>query len=519
MRKTASLHKKAGVLMGQEYILEMKGICKQFSSVKVLHEVDFHIKKGEVHALMGENGAGKSTLIKILTGVYSKDGGQVIFDGKEINPASALDAQKLGISPIYQEISLVAQLSVAENIYIGREIKKNGIIDWKTIHEKSKELLAGLGIDIDVTKPLSCYGTAIQQMVAIARSILIEAKLVIMDEATSSLDEDEVAVLFEIIRKLKKQGIAILFISHRLPEIFEIADQVTVLKDGYLVGEYPTSELTRKDLVSKMIGRSADDIVDTHREYREIAGEEYLKAENIQRGIKLRGLNLTIKRGEIVGLAGLLGAGRTELARVIFGIDKKDQGTITIDGKPVEFKLPRQAINFGLAFCSENRKVEGIIPNLTIAENISIANMKQVSRWGVIQRAKQRAVAEEYVKKIRIKTTGIDQKICNLSGGNQQKVILARWLSMKPDFIILDEPTRGIDVGAKREIEELIKEIARQGISVLLISSEFEELIRNCDRVEVIRDGKNAGCLQAEEITDNNIMNLIANGSVGGEMV
>mgnify|MGYP003377211853 FL=1 len=505
--------------MPQEYILEMKGITKSFSTVKVLHEVDFRIKKGEVHALMGENGAGKSTLIKILTGVYSKDGGTVVFDGREIAPANSLEAQKLGISPIYQEISLVSQLSVAENIYIGREIKKNGMIDWKTTNQKSEELLNSLGIQIDVTKPLSSYGTAIQQMVAIARSILIEAKLVIMDEATSSLDEDEVEVLFDIIRKLKKKGIAILFISHRLPEIFQITDTVTVLKDGFLVGEYETASLTKKDLVSKMIGRSAEDIVEVHRQKRQIQEELYLKAEGIESGIKLRGLNLTIRKGEIVGLAGLLGAGRTELARVIFGIDKKDRGTIQIDGKEVEFKLPRQAIDYGLAFCSENRKVEGIIPHLSIAENISIANMKRVSRFGIIHRARQRAVAEEYVKKIRIKTTGIDQKICNLSGGNQQKVILARWLSMQPDFIILDEPTRGIDVGAKREIEELIRQIADQGISVLLISSEFEELIRNCDRVEVIRDGRNAGSLLAEEITENNIMNLIANGTPGGEEV
>ena len=502
--------------MGQEYILEMKDISKSFSSVKVLHDVDFRIKKGEVHALMGENGAGKSTLRKILTGVYTRDGGKILFDGKEINPTSSLEAQQLGISPIYQEISLVMQLSVAENIYIGREIKKNGVIDWKTTYQKSRELLNSLGIDIDVTRRLGSYGTAIQQMVAIARSILIEAKLVIMDEATSSLDDDEVEVLFGIIRKLKEQGISVLFISHRLPEIFEITDTVTILKDGHLVGEYPTASLTKKDLVSKMIGRSADDIVDVHRSDRKVSDEAYLTAQNIESGIKLRGLNLTIQKGEIVGLAGLLGAGRTELARVIFGIDKKDRGEIQINGKTVEFKLPRHAINYGMAFCSENRKVEGIIPNLSIAENISIANMKKISRWGVIQKKKQNDIAREYVEKIHIKTTGIDQKICNLSGGNQQKVILARWLSMKPDFIILDEPTRGIDVGAKREIEELIRQIADQGISVLLISSEFEELIRNCDRVEVIRDGRNAGSLRAEELTENNIMNLIANGSTGG---
>lgn len=500
--------------MEQEYILQMQGISKQFSSVKVLHEVDFRIKKGEVHALMGENGAGKSTLIKILTGIYSKDGGTIILDGQEINPANALEAQKLGISTIYQEISLVGQLTVAENIFIGREIKKHGVIDWKKTNEESAKLLKDLGIDIDVTKPLSNYGTAIQQMVAIARSILIDAKLVIMDEATSSLDDDEVKVLFQIIRRLKSQGISILFISHRLPEIFEISDSLTVLKDGHLVGEYRTSELTKAELVSKMIGRSADDIVDFKREYRKIPEEEYLRVSGIESGIRLKGFNLTIHKGEVVGLAGLLGAGRTELARIIFGIDHKDKGEIYIDGKPVEFRLPCQAIERGLAFCSEDRKVEGILPNLTVAENINIANMKAVSRFGVIQKKKLLGVAEEYIGKIRIKTSGVDQKICNLSGGNQQKVILARWMSMNPDFIILDEPTRGIDVGAKKEIEDLIKEIASKGISVLLISSEFEELIRNCDRVEVIRDGENVGTLRGEAITETNIMEMIANGTV-----
>lgn len=500
--------------MGNEYILEMRGISKSFSSVKVLHEVDFRIKKGEVHALMGENGAGKSTLIKILTGIYSRDGGTVLFDGKEIRLSDALEAQKVGISTIYQEISLVGQLSVAENIYIGREIKKHGIIDWRAINQKSKELLTSLGMDIDVTKTLNSYGTAIQQMVAIARSILIDARLVIMDEATSSLDDDEVKVLFSIIRKLKAQGIAVLFISHRLSEIFEIADSLTVLKDGHLVGEYRTADLTRKELVAKMVGHDAESIVETERTYREVSGDEYLKVTGIQSGIKLRGIDLTIRRGEIVGLAGLLCAGRTELARIIFGIDRKDKGEIWIDGKPVEFKLPAHAIGRGLAFCSEDRKVEGIIPNLTIAENINIANMKKVSRFGVIRKEDQNAVAEEYIEKIRIKTTGTEQKIKNLSGGNQQKVILAKWLSMKPNFIILDEPTRGIDVGAKKEIEDLIKEISGQGISILLISSEFEELIRNCDRVEVLRDGRNAGSLKGEEITENNIMSLIANGKV-----
>ena len=499
--------------MGNEYILEMKGISKQFSGVKVLHEVDFKIKKGEVHALMGENGAGKSTLIKIMTGVYTKDGGEIIFNGQEIHPSSTLEAQELGISPIYQEISLVPQLSVAENIYISREIKKHGLIDWKSIYHKSEELLRSLGVDVDVKKPLGSFGTAIQQMVAIARSILIDAKLVIMDEATSSLDDDEVKVLFDIIKKLKKQGISILFISHRLPEIFEITDSVTILKDGHLVGEYLTSDLTRTELVSKMIGRNADEVVNFKRTNRDIKPDYYLKAKEIKSGVRLRGIDLDIKKGEIVGLAGLLGAGRTEFARVLFGIDSKDSGVVEINGKEVNFKLPRQAIQSGLAFCSEDRKVEGIVPNMTVAENICIANMGEVSHLGIINKAKRNEIAEEYAKRLKVKTPSVFQNIKNLSGGNQQKVILARWLSMNPDFVILDEPTRGIDVGAKKEIEDLIKEMSAHGISILLISSEFEELIRNCDRVVVLRDGLNVGVLENDDIEEAKIMNLIANGN------
>lgn len=501
--------------MSEEYILRMEQICKYFPGTKALDHVDFRIRKGEVHALIGENGAGKSTLIKVLTGVYRKDGGRIEFDGKPLEPADALEVQKAGISTIYQEISLVPQLSVAENIFIGREIKRRGMIDWKTTQEKSRLLLAELGLTIDVTRPLGEYGTAIQQMVAIARAISVNAKLVIMDEATSSLDDDEVRVLFGIIRKLQEKEIAVLFISHRLKEIFEISDRITVLKDGVLVGEYETSSLTRMELVSKMIGRDATDIVDARREYRDVSGDVYLKAGGIRSGVRLNGLNLTIHKGEIVGLAGLLGAGRTELARVIFGVDKKDEGVIEINGSPVHFKIPKDAIRHSLAFCSENRKVEGIIPHLSVSDNISMANMRKISRFGVISRKKQEAVAREFIGKIRIKVSSPEQEIASLSGGNQQKVILGRWLNTNPDFVILDEPTRGIDVGAKKEIEGLIHQMAAQGISILLISSEFEELVRNCDRVEVIRDGINTGTLSGEEITEENIMRAIAEGNGG----
>lgn len=503
--------------MSEEYILRMEQICKYFPGTKALDHVDFHIRRGEVHALIGENGAGKSTLIKVLTGVYRKDAGKIEFDGKALEPTNALEVQQAGISTIYQEISLVPQLSVAENIFIGREIKCRGMIDWKAIRERSRRLLSELGLDIDVTRLLEDYGTAIQQMVAIARAISINAKLVIMDEATSSLDDDEVKVLFGIIRKLQEKGIAVLFISHRLKEIFEISDMITVLKDGCLVGEYRTSELTRMELVSKMIGRAAEDIVDTHREYRTVTGDTYLKADGIRSGVRLNGLNLTVKKGEIVGLAGLLGAGRTELARVIFGVDKKDEGEIEINGTPVHFKIPKDAIRRSLAFCSENRKVEGIIPHLSVSDNISMANMGKISRFGVISGKKQDAVAREFIEKIRIKVSSPEQEIVSLSGGNQQKVILGRWLNTNPDFVILDEPTRGIDVGAKKEIEGLIHQMAAQGISILMISSEFEELVRNCDRVEVIRDGRNTGTLVGEEITEEHIMHAIAEGNGGDD--
>lgn len=495
-----------------EMLLEMKGICKRFPGVVALDHVDFFIRRGEVQVLMGENGAGKSTLIKILTGIYKQDEGTIRFDGQPLALSNALDAQKKGISTIYQEISLIPQLSVAENIFLGREFKNHGLIDWKKITREARRLLEDMGIRIDVKKPVNRYGTAIQQMIALARATYIRAKLVVMDEATSSMDEDEVRILFSIIRKLKEQGASVLFISHRLNEVFEIADRITVLKDGVLVGEYQAGVLSRLELITKMVGRDASDILSQTkpREARDFPA--YLKASDIHRGVKLNGVNLTIGRGEVVGLAGLLGSGRTELARILFGADAMDCGDITIDGKKVRFRLPAQAIGFGLAFCSENRKVEGIFPNLSVRDNMLIASMRKVNRHGIVSPRRQQAVVQEYIDAVHIKTPSMEQSIANLSGGNQQKVLLARWMCMKPDFLILDEPTRGIDVGAKKEIEELIRDIASQGISVLLISSEFEELIRNCDRLVVVREGRNVGELRGEAITENGIMQAIAGG-------
>jgi ABC-type sugar transport system ATPase subunit len=502
--------------MSDDYIISMQNINKRFPGVTALDNVSFRIKKGEVHVLMGENGAGKSTLIKILTGIYKQDSGSIFFDGREFTPNSALEVQRAGISTIYQEISLIPQLPVAENIFIGREIKTKGVIDWKTTRDRSRDLLKGLGLDIDVTRPLSSYGTAIQQMTAIARAISIDAKLIVMDEPTSSLDEDEVNVLFGVIRKLKAEGIAILFISHRLSEVFEISDKITILRDGQLIGEYETKALTHEELISKMVGRDAAAILGRGKGRKDKTFDEFIRVEGITSGLKLRGLHISIGKGEVVGLAGLLGSGRTEFARILFGVDRYNMGSIIIDGKPVKFRVPRDGIKWGFAFCSEDRKTEGIIPHLSVKDNILIANLNKTSRFGILVKSRQNAMVDEYIQTLKIKTPSREQNIMNLSGGNQQKAILARWLCLKPRLVIMDEPTRGIDIGAKREIEALIRHMAEEGISILFISSEFEELIRNCDRIEVIREGVNMKTLTGADITEKNIIHSIADAGTAG---
>ena len=500
--------------MTSNILLQMKGICKSFVGVRALAGVNLQVKTGEVHALMGENGAGKSVLIKILTGIYSRDAGEIIFNGKPINLTSSLEAQKIGINTIYQELNLVPCLSIYENIFLGREMKKNGLIDWKATEQKADEILKGMGIEVDVKQHLSTQSTAIQQMVAIARAISINAKLVIMDESTSSLDDKEISVLFKVIRNLKEQNISVIFISHRLDEIFEICDTMTILKDGELVGEYEVKDMTKISMISKMIGRDASSIVNYKKDYTctKIGDKIVCRVNNIHRGVKLRGIDLEIREGEVVGLAGLLGAGRTELAKVIFGSDTPDSGIIEVDGTKVKFKLPKDAIGMNLAFCSEDRKIEGIIPNMSVKENMTLALLPKLTKIGVVSTRKQNEIVDKFIKRLGIKTPHAEQKIRHLSGGNQQKVLLARWLCTKPRLVILDEPTRGIDVGAKSEIERLIQEMAAEGISVLMISSEMDELVRGCDRVAVIRDGKKIKELVEDEISEENIMKAIAEG-------
>lgn len=499
--------------MESEYILEMKGICKSFTGIRVLQDVDFMVRPGEIHALVGENGAGKSTLIKILTGIYGKDAGDIIFDGNQIHPSSSLEAQKLGISSIYQELNLIPHLSIAENIFIGREPRKFGLIDWKKIMTDAKRILKEkLGLECDVSKNLNECPTAVVQMVALARVITLKSKLVIMDEATSSLEETEVKKLFGNIRKMKASGIAVIFITHKIDEIFQICDSVTVLKDGQMICNKSIQDITKLELISSMIGRDASEILLHKKKYRDYSNEPIVcKTIQIGNGPKLVSADVSVRRGEVVGLSGLLGSGRTELAKAIFGADVRDSGELYVKGHKVNFKMPLDAIRCGIGFCSEDRRAEGIMPYMTIQDNISMAILPQISQRGVIDKAKTIELTKKYIDILKIKTTSRMQLIRNLSGGNQQKVLLARWLCMSPDFIILDEPTRGIDVGAKAEIESIIQQLSDNGVGVLYISSEIEELIRGCDRIIVLKDGRTVAELIGEEISESNLLRAVVN--------
>ncbi|NLY18126.1 MAG: sugar ABC transporter ATP-binding protein [Clostridiaceae bacterium] len=498
-------------------LLKMTNISKTFPGVKALSNVDFTVNRGEVMGLLGENGAGKSTLIKIITGYYRRDSGsgEYLFDGKPVNPTNTLAAQKLGISTIFQELNLSPLMSIAENIYLGNQPLKNGIINWKKMNEDAKKAMLDLGIDVDVSKPINSVSTAIQQMTAIARAISTDAKLIIMDEATSSLDNNEVNTLFDVIRKLKAKGISVIFVTHKLDEVYRICDRGTILKDGKFVVCKPMSELPKLDLISYMLGRDAREIVNKKKVYnKEIQeNETYYEARNIRKtNCRLNGINIHIKKGEVVGLAGLLGSGRTELAKVIFGDDQKYIGYTFLNGIAVKFRSPHDAVKNKLAFCSEDRKAEGIFPYMSVEDNITMPQVGKLSKFGLISRRKQKKITERYISKLSIKTPSSKTQIRDLSGGNQQKVIFSRWLAMEPDMIILDEPTRGIDVGAKGEIENIISSIAKQGISILYISSENDELVRNCDRVVVLYEGKNVKELVGEEISSESIMAAIAAG-------
>ncbi len=497
--------------MDKPVLLRMTGIDKSFAGVRALSRVDFEVGRGEVHALMGENGAGKSTLMKVLTGIYSKDAGTIEFDGREISPKTALDAQRDGISPIYQELNLVPFQRVYENIYLGREPRTRlGTIDRKKMIADAEHVLQGMGISIDVDVPLNKYSTAIQQMVAIARALTIHAKLVIMDEPTSSLDTKEVEVLFGVIRRLADQGISVIFISHRLEEVFRICERVTILRNGEVSGRFPIDEISVQQLVSLMLGREYTQTLRQKGAYTFAGAEVLAGMRGIEQGVRLCGIDVNIKKGEVLGLAGLLGSGRTELTKVLFGAEIPDRGEVLWLDRHLRLRAPKDAIRVGMGYCTEDRKAEGIYPHLSVKENITIAMLPQLSRGGVVSPKKQMEIVNAYIDRLKIKTPSPEQPVRLLSGGNQQKVLLARWLCMNPRLVILDEPTRGIDVGTKAEIERLIQEFAGSGISVLMISSEMEELVRNCDRIVVIRDGRKLGELISDEISMNGIMDTIA---------
>ena len=501
-------------------LLVMRGIEKRFNGVPALSKASLEIERREVHALIGQNGAGKSTMIKILTGYYTKDAGEIWFNGGPFHADSPKNAQAGGISTIYQEINLVPYRSVAENICLGRAPRRFGFLDWKRMHREAEELLARFKVGIDVQQPLSAYTTAIQQMVAIARAVSFEAKLVIMDEPTSSLDDHEVAVLFDVVRQLKASGVAVIFVSHKLEELYVVCDRVTVMRDGRTVLSGSLADFTKLDLVTTMIGRVLESVGDEQTAFRESAhaadqrtGCRLLAVRNLSVGRKVADASLQLTAGEIVGLAGLLGSGRTELARAVFGADRPAGGEMEYDGAPFAPGTPAAAIAAGIGFCSEDRKLDGVVPDMSVRENLTLALLPHLARAGVVDREKQREMVDRFIRRLTIKCSSSDQPIRELSGGNQQKVLLARWLCMNPRLLILDEPTRGIDVGAKAEIQSLIGQLASEGLGVLMISSEMEEILEGSDRVFVLREGKTVANLEREQISEEAIMAAMADGT------
>jgi len=496
-------------------VLEVTDVVKEFVGVRALDGVSFAVRPGEVHALVGENGAGKSTLIKVLTGVHRPDSGEVRLRGEVVSFDRPVRAQEAGISTIYQEVNLVPLISVAANVFLGREPRTRfGLVDWARMNRDAKELLSGYGIDTDVKRPLGTLSVGAQQMVALVRAVSTDADVVIMDEPTSSLEPREVETLFSVVERLHEKGIAVVYVSHRMDELYRICDQVTVLRDGKMVHTGPLNDLSRIELVAMMLGRSVSDI----REHGATAfGEDHnagkeplLEARNLSSGVRLSDVSVSIRPGEVVGLAGLLGSGRTETARAIVGALPLDGGTVLVGGKALKSGDVGAAMRAGVNMLAEDRKAEGIIPNLSVRENIVLAALPQLSRFGVVSRDKQDRIVDTFVKRLRIKVSNPDQLVSELSGGNQQKVLLARWLCTKPKVLLLDEPTRGIDIGAKAEVQALIDELAQEGLAVLLISSEMEELLDGADRLVVLKDGAVVGELSGDDLTQDKVLAAIA---------
>lgn len=504
-------------------LLEMRGVSIRFGAVQALDNVDLTVRAGEVHTIMGENGAGKSTLLKVLTGVYNADAGTTRVDGEVIEPRSPAEAQRLGVSMVYQEVNLVPHLSVAENICFGRRLGLPGLVSYRRMRARARLALERLGVDVDVDKPVSAYSLAVQQMVAIARALDVEARVLVLDEPTSSLDPGEVERLFAVMRRLREQGMALIFVSHFLDQVYEITDRLTVLRNGRLIGDWDIDQISREELVGHMLGReysapgpggeaapveqpveAGDVTVEAHR------GEAVLEAREAGRKGSVDGLNFALRAGETTGLAGLLGSGRTEVGRLIFGADRTTAGEWWHRGRRVRLNSPRAAMALGFGFCSEDRKTEGIIPDLSVKENIVLALQSRRGWWRPVSRRKQNELAEEYIRALRIATPDAEKAVRYLSGGNQQKVILARWLAARPELLVLDEPTRGIDVGAKAEIEVLVGKLRGEGMAVVFISSELDETLRVSQQLIVMRDRRQREVLHGADINGGRVMKAMA---------
>jgi len=497
-----------------EKVLEMQGICKTFPGVKALSNVNFTLRKGEVHALMGENGAGKSTLVKVMTGVYEKDAGRIEVEGRAVHFKSPQEAQNSGIGTVYQEITLCPNLTVAENMFIGRG--KYTFVNWKSMNAKTAKLLESLGIPARPTQQLSSCSLAVQQMIAIARAIDMDCKILVLDEPTSSLDADEVRKLFVLMRELKSRGVGIVFITHFLDQVYEISDRITVLRNGELIGEYEAASLPQFELVSKMMGKALDEVenLKQHAVFAKDDGSPLFEATGLSSSAGVKPFDFTIRQGEVNGFTGLLGSGRSESVRAIYAADKVTGGEIKIDGKKVIINEPIDAMMHGIGYLPEDRKGDGIIADLSVRDNIILALQVMKGFFKPLSRKQSEAFADEYIKRLNIKTASMNTPIKQLSGGNQQKVILGRWLLTHPKYLILDEPTRGIDIGTKVEIQKLVLKLAEEGVSVTFISSEIEEMLRTCSRLIVMKDRQIAGELIGTNLTQKDVMHVIAGGSV-----
>jgi simple sugar transport system ATP-binding protein len=495
-----------------ENVLEMQGICKSFPGVRALHNVDFALRKGEIHALMGENGAGKSTLVKVMTGVYEKDAGRIVVEGRAIHFKSPQEAQNSGIGTVYQEITLCPNLTVAENMFIGRG--RNAFVQWKRMNVKAKRLLESLDIPARPTQQLSSCSLAVQQMIAIARAVDMDCRILILDEPTSSLDEDEVRKLFELMRELKSRGVGIIFITHFLDQVYEISDRITVLRNGELIGVYDAPSLPQLELVSKMMGKALEDVEKMKKHDAPSRGSRVpvFEAAGLSSAAGVKPFDFAIRKGEVNGFTGLLGSGRSESVRAIYAADRVTGGDVKVNGKKVKIGEPIHAMKLGIGYLPEDRKGDGIIAELSVRDNIILALQVMKGFFRPLSRKQAEAFADEYIKRLNIKTASTNTPIKSLSGGNQQKVILARWLLTHPEYLILDEPTRGIDVGTKVEIQKLVLKLAEEGVSVTFISSEIEEMLRVCSRLIVMKDRQIAGELSGSNLTQSDVMHVIAGG-------